>query len=152
MGWSTWPIGANAPLVRGFLFCFWELISSSAQETHGGEQGRRLWGCPVDDGRSPAASSPSFVLYFFRSLQVSNPVIQERCLDNASRSGLAGQSSRPLYGGAVPRGRVRPLPSPPSFSESVLGGTKIRSKPPRSWHHHTPLLFLLLSRVPHYGA
>ena len=27
----------------------------------------------------------------------------ERCLDNASRSGPAGHSSRPLYRGAVPR-------------------------------------------------
>ena len=63
--WSTWPIGASAPLVRGLLFCFWELTSSSAQEIHRGEQGRRLWGCPVDDGRSPAASSPSFLFYFF---------------------------------------------------------------------------------------
>ena len=65
VGWSTWPSGASAPLVQDLLFCFCELISSSAQEIHGGEQRRRLWGCPVDDGRSPAASSPSFSLYFF---------------------------------------------------------------------------------------
>ena len=50
---------------RFTFICFWELISSSAQEIRGGEQGRRLWGCPVDDGRSPAASSPSCLLYIF---------------------------------------------------------------------------------------